>query len=179
MRFPIDIGSQCLPRQRREPATPEAWFKSWWAHKQKNSLHMKHLILAAVAAFSISSLAFTTGDPCGVISLGAYKSDLTAGTVTAIPKDKLVASVKEGISLAGTSKCPGTYSIIDMQLTIEAARDVRYEYNHATLAEMQGMDEFMLVRYFNDANKLIFHGIKAKNSSGEIIEFPSVSFSVQ
>jgi len=148
---------------------------------------MKPMYLVAITLLAFSGIAWTTssfipqepGDPCGVVTLGKYKVDLTSGEMSAaIPKDALIENFKSGLVFVGSSQCAGTYEIIDMHLTIDGARDAMYEYDHDFVLQMQAMEPYMLTRYFNDALNLNFNNIKAKNSAGNIIEIPSVSFVV-
>lgn len=139
---------------------------------------------ALLVAFTGTALtnSFTTvpDQACGVIALGKFKLDLSGSEATiGIPKAVVVESIKSGLTFTGTSNCPGTYEIVDLHLTIEAAREAKYEYNHDFVVNMKSMEDYMLVRYFNDALKLTFKNIKVKDSAGKILEIPSVSFVVQ
>ncbi len=148
---------------------------------------MKKLYLFAALFLGFIGMSLTesmnlpgSGDSCGVISIGNYKLDLSHGElVIEVPKENLVESIKSGLSFAGTSKCPGAYEIVAMELTIDAERDATYQYDHAFVIQMQSMETYMLVRYFNDAEKLNFNNIQVKNSAGEIIAIPDLSVIVK
>lgn len=136
------------------------------------------IVLAAAVGISLTSPAATGS--CGVLSLGTSKLDLSKSEVrTEISKASLVDNFKTGLVFNGSSKCPGTYEITDLHLEIIGARDVKYQYDFAFVESLKTMEEYMLVRYFNDALSLNFTKIKVKNSNGEIMELPAVSFTVK
>jgi len=128
---------------------------------------------------AIMQVSLLSGETCGVISLGNYKIDVSSGKNMEIPKDKLLESIKNGLSFSGSSKCPGVYKIVDLKMTIDAERDVTYQYDHAFVVQMQSMETYMLVRYLNDAEKLNFSNIKVKNSAGDVITVPDVTVVVK
>lgn len=138
-------------------------------------------MLVAFAGMSLTSrISQSTSDPCGMITLGKYKLDLSRGAANMeIPKAMLTQSLKSGLSFAGTAKCPGAYEIINMQLTIDAARDAKYAYEFDFVKKLQSMEDYMLVRYFNDAEILHFNNIQVKNSAGEISTLPIVTVVVK
>jgi hypothetical protein len=148
---------------------------------------MKHLNLVLFALIAAAGISWTSSDtfpagdtPCGVVAMGNYRMDLTKGEMsTQISRDMLIENFKNGLTFVGTSECPGTYQIIDMTLTIDAAREAVYTYDFDFVQQMQSMESFMLTRYFNDAQKLNFNNIKVKNSAGKILDVSSVSFVVK
>jgi len=144
---------------------------------------MKYLTLSAIMIAVSAGVSWTSlnsvevGDPCGVFTLGKYTIDLSKSEVqTALPKDMLIENFQKGLAFAGTSRCPGNYEIIDLHLSIDAARDAHYDYDFDLVRQMQGMESYMLTRYFNDAQKLNFTSIKVKDNAGNILELPPVSF---
>lgn len=144
---------------------------------------MKKGILFAVLLVAFAGFAVTRSlidQPCGVIALGNYKFDLSsAASNTEIPKAMLPESIKSGLSFSGTEKCPGSFEIVGFTLKIEAEREAAYQYDYDFVRKMQSMEDYMLVRYFNDAMKLHFTQIKVKDNMGNIMDVPSVSFAVK
>ena len=117
---------------------------------------------------------------CGEISMGKYKLDLARGEMqTDISRDALVANFKAGLSFKGSSKCPGTYEIVDFDLKIDAMRDVQYNYEFGFVRDMQSMEDYLLVRYFNDALRLNFSNLRVENAAGRVLEIPTVTFVVR
>jgi len=136
------------------------------------------IVLAAAVGISLTS-PVATGS-CGVLSLGKSRLDLSKSEVrTEISKAALVENIKAGLAFAGSAQCPGNYQITDLHLEIIGARDVKYQYDYAFVQSLKTMEDYMLVRYFNDALSLNFTKIKVKKDNGDIIELPAVSFTVK
>jgi hypothetical protein len=145
---------------------------------------IKSKFFSAALVIAMAGLSFTlptTENPaCGVFSVGKYKVDLKESTAsTTIPKDALIANVKSGLSFTGSKECPGTFTLVDASVTVYGSGPAPAEYNYAIVKEMSTMESYMLERYFNGAVKITFHSVKAKNSAGETIELPSVTYVVK
>lgn len=143
---------------------------------------MKKGILFAVLLVAFAGFAITrslTDQPCGIVALGKTKVDLSAAVVSEITKSNLPESIQAGLSFSGTDKCPGTYEVVSFTMKIDAEREASYEYDYDVVKKMQSMEDFMLVRYFNDAMKLHFTEIKVKDSAGNLMDVPTVSFTVK
>ena len=154
---------------------------------------MKKLFFFAMMLVAFTGMSLTSpitpgsGDPClagsqacGVFTLGKYKLDLSHGAATMeIPKAMLVESMKSGLSFAGTAECPGTFEIVNLQLSVDAAGDAKYTYDYELVQKMQSMEDYMLARYFNGAEMLHFNNIQVKDSAGEIITIVTVGVVVK
>jgi hypothetical protein len=153
--------------------------------KNKIFHSMKNVFSLTLVAITMASLAMTparpaaTGDPCGVISLGSFKTDLSArAEVTSIPKESLIENFKAGIGFSGSEKCPGTFEITGLTLRIDAANDHNIEYDLDFVQKMQSMERYMLARYFNGAQKLTLSNITVQDADGASHTLPSVSFTI-
>ena len=148
--------------------------------KQLNLLVLMLLTCAGIALASAPKPTVTE-DPCVKITMGKYAVDLSrAETSVKIPKDKLIESFKNGLKAVGTPKCADQqYEIIDMNLMITSEGNVSYQYNRTIATTMQTMDDNTLTRYFLNAQKLNFNSIKVRNSAGDVIVIPSVSFVIE
>ena len=146
-------------------------------------IHLGFLLLFASTALVLMSFVTETPDnPCGVFSLGKAKIELSKGERSAVvmSKDALVDAMQAGPKFAGTGDCKGTYEITDLRLRIATAKeDVNYDYDFQMIRKMQSMEDYLLVRFFNDAQTLYFSGITVKDASGSVMQVPDVSYTLQ
>ena len=148
--------------------------------KQLNLLVLMLISFAGIAIASAPNFA-QADDPCVKITMGKYTIDVSrAESSVQIPKGKLIESFKSGLKAVNTPKCADQqYEIVDMQLMIANEGNVSYQYNRTIITTMQSMDDNTLTRYFLKAQKLTFSNIKLRNSAGDVVEIPSVSFVIE
>jgi hypothetical protein len=60
-------------------------------------------------------------------------------------------------------------------MTVHTTDKSTREYDLELLKRMQSMEDFMLVRYFIDAEKLTLSFIQVKNTSGHVQTIPGLS----
>lgn len=141
---------------------------------------MKHIVstFLLVAAFCTASFA-SQGDPCGIFGIGAHKVDLSKGELAAsiTSHDALIDAIQAGFSFKGSADCAGTWQIVNMELRIATAKeDVNYDYDFSMIQQMPDMEDFMLTRYFIDAQTLYFTKITVRNGAGQTMQVPDVQF---
>ena len=138
------------------------------------------MLLLVTAAFVVPEEVVT--DNCGVFALGEQKVDLSKGetSMQIVSRQDLVSNIKSGITYSGTQACPGQYKFLNMDLEISTDQeDVSYKYNFEMIRDMQSMEDYMLVRYFNDARTLTFRNIVVENENRGRQMLPDVTYRLQ
>ena len=67
---------------------------------------------------------------------------------------------------------------MDLEISTDQ-EDVSYKYNFEMIHDMQSMEDYMLVRYFNDARTLTFRNIVVENAYSGRQMLPDVTYRMQ